>query len=95
MFFKHQDFKLACLAKLDELNLDSNAEFKEYGKLLNDKLDRKIEIYDREICYRNFNLFDQVKKTALNEYRNYMEEKVKNLLIELFVELFLNFYLKF
>jgi hypothetical protein len=77
LFFKHQENKLACSKLLDELNMDSNVEFVEFRGLINDKLDRKIEAYDKEICYRNLRIFNQVKKSALDEYTSYMEQNVR------------------
>ena len=79
LFFKHQEIKAILFDEINQFNFE-NSEFDIYVKsTLNDKIDRKIILYDKEICYRNFIILNEIKKSAIREYKNYMEEKVKKI----------------
>lgn len=72
LFFKHQQVKKDLLEEIIEY--EHNREVLEYRKELSEKLDKKIELYDREISHRNANILSVVKKSSIKEYKKYMEE---------------------
>jgi hypothetical protein len=62
---------------LREQHASCNLELKEYIEdSLNDKINRKIEIYDKQICYKNSQILSKVKKSSIIEYKSYMDKQV-------------------
>ena len=60
-----------------EQNAENNCELSAHvADVLNDQIDRKIETYDKEICYKNAQLLNKVKRSAIKEYKLYMDQQV-------------------
>lgn len=77
---KHQEVKTISLANFDKLRYDLT-ELSDVFNALNDKIDKRLEFYDKEVCFKNSQLINKVKKSSINEYKKYMEKQVSPLVV--------------
>ena len=86
LFLKHQKIKHKCLEEFLSIHEENDELSQEFAEL-NESLDRMLEKYDQENCFKKNHFIEKIKTKCLENYKKHMDKQVNNYEIKLFCKI--------